>query len=1128
MAYSKIRLIVFVYIITSVTAFSQEERFLLTPNKPPQKLNNLTNLNEAIKTNLHKTNFVQENLRNNSLDFDINNLIDTLLYNKDFNFNNDFGFFDQDVEFTWFEAPTDMIIKAAGFSCSEIAEGFNGPKISLRLIKLNWSKEQLLSFNTPTYLGYYPDQDNMNNAEPFGENSGNNWIDKSSGQYSSPPWEHTEYDLWSDNKKGYQIIPTANTFSGNYQWVEMSLLENEPLVSRGDIFAVVLSHEGIEWNSTDNRIGIWSKTTTNQYSWKYYENGRFAPEEPGWWAREFTFDFAIIADLLGDVSPEIKSFSKLNTTLSEDPRSIEAIITDKNPSGQQSGVKSAKILYSINEGISWNESEMSGSEPNYFGDIPGFPKGTEIQYKIVAEDVNGLITETEITEYFIFNPSCHKKLLLVFNGYSEPIGYPQSYYFGMGDFTNFGTIDLQDDKWSYGPLTKELVDNYSNIIEITTSGPIYNNNNVIKEWLQNDYANFYMLIGDEYLTYQSDGQNKIYSDGDFLYDVLGITESFNNISIIEQGDETIPSIVLPVENSLLGGELFTLHNTINSENGWTSPIYYNPTYEISGMNYLDGFNIREDTEIDMQAIGKDGNTYNIGSHRTFGNKKIVFLSYDALSISSGDPMQSPPLEYYWYGFTSEAPQVQALQWTIDIGDCFEYDPKITKITNLQFVLENDPIEILATIEDNPCSPNCPNRISEALIEYSVNEGSHNSVSMTEYEPEKYKGFIPEQTSGSTITYRIYAKDEDGKTGNSRYEEITFTVVNKPASKNLVILQNYEGNDSLKILEYFSNNGISIDFDFTIYPESGLTDNQFSYFNNIYNITSYNTEPQNQQEITERIAGILLTQKGKNYFVCGDNFLGSFSSKSTYYYSNWSTNYQLFGLTNSYSSINSKESYDTSQYYFSTKFFAVENSMFGDNYFNLNDKDTLIYIDPNINKIDGFESLSDVSIDFKAKGYDGNIYNVGGHRTLPNGNNVVFMCFDPLSIYKSDGTNTFQNSMKTIPLIAKEWFDLTTDIDDNYEQTLPTEISLRQNYPNPFNPTTTIKYSVPIVETHGNASVQLTVYDVLGRKIKTLVNEVKSPGNYSVTFNASNFPSGVYYYQLQVGDLINTKKMVLLK
>ncbi|MCB0732032.1 MAG: T9SS type A sorting domain-containing protein, partial [Ignavibacteriae bacterium] len=313
-----------------------------------------------------------------------------------------------------------------------------------------------------------------------------------------------------------------------------------------------------------------------------------------------------------------------------------------------------------------------------------------------------------------------------------------------------------------------------------------------------------------------------------------------------------------------------------------------------------------------------------------------------------------------------------------------------------------------------------------------------------------------------------------------------------------------------------------------YPENGFTDIQFSYFNNIYNITSFNTEPQNQLEITERIAEMLLSQTGKNYFVCGDNFLGSFSSKSTYYYSNWSTNYQLFGLTNSYSSINSKESYDTSQYYFSTKFFAVENSMFGDNYFNLNDKDTLIYIDPNINKIDGFESLSDVSIDFKAKGYDGNIYNVGGHRTLPNGNNVVFMCFDPLSIYKSDGTNTFQNSMKTIPLIAKEWFDLTTDIDDNYEQTLPTEISLRQNYPNPFNPTTTIKYSVPIVETHGNASVQLTVYDVLGRKIKTLVNEVKSPGNYSVTFNASNFPSGVYYYQLQVGDLINTKKMVLLK
>ena len=59
-------------------------------------------------------------------------------------------------------------------------------------------------------------------------------------------------------------------------------------------------------------------------------------------------------------------------------------------------------------------------------------------------------------------------------------------------------------------------------------------------------------------------------------------------------------------------------------------------------------------------------------------------------------------------------------------------------------------------------------------------------------------------------------------------------------------------------------------------------------------------------------------------------------------------------------------------------------------------------------------------------------------------------------------------------------------------------------------------------------VQLNVYDVLGREIKTLVSEIKSPGNYEVSLNASNLTSGVYYYQLKYGEFVETKKMILLK
>jgi hypothetical protein len=84
-------------------------------------------------------------------------------------------------------------------------------------------------------------------------------------------------------------------------------------------------------------------------------------------------------------------------------------------------------------------------------------------------------------------------------------------------------------------------------------------------------------------------------------------------------------------------------------------------------------------------------------------------------------------------------------------------------------------------------------------------------------------------------------------------------------------------------------------------------------------------------------------------------------------------------------------------------------------------------------------------------------------------------------------------------------------------------SLEQNYPNPFNPTTQISYSV---SQRGN--VNLVVYDLLGREVANLVNEVKEPGSYKVNFNAVNLPSGVYAYRIQSGNFVQTKKMMLMK
>ena len=89
--------------------------------------------------------------------------------------------------------------------------------------------------------------------------------------------------------------------------------------------------------------------------------------------------------------------------------------------------------------------------------------------------------------------------------------------------------------------------------------------------------------------------------------------------------------------------------------------------------------------------------------------------------------------------------------------------------------------------------------------------------------------------------------------------------------------------------------------------------------------------------------------------------------------------------------------------------------------------------------------------------------------------------------------------------------------------LPNSYSLNQNYPNPFNPSTTISYSIPAA-----SFVTIKVYDALGNEVVRLVNEEKPEGSYEIMFDAANLPSGIYFYRLQAGLFVETKKMVLMK
>jgi len=187
--------------------------------------------------------------------------------------------------------------------------------------------------------------------------------------------------------------------------------------------------------------------------------------------------------------------------------------------------------------------------------------------------------------------------------------------------------------------------------------------------------------------------------------------------------------------------------------------------------------------------------------------------------------------------------------------------------------------------------------------------------------------------------------------------------------------------------------------------------------------------------------------------------------------------------------------------------------------------------------------------------DGDLDFVAANRTLYDYGITVFLndglgnftakpnCFFPFASGFPNGiiASDFDLDGKTDIAIASSFdslfvlynlggFNGTTDVDETNQQTfVPAEFSLSQNYPNPFNPSTKIDYTLP-----SESNVKISVFNILGEKIKELVNNQMSAGNHSVNFNASNLASGIYIYQIEVRTLsgnanfITAKKMILMK
>ena len=599
----------------------------LTPRNGKLLTDKVTSLNA--KKNHNEKSYVK-----NKKSLDALGIADTLNYLRNSNFNNNFGFHGQDVMMQFFVAPADMTIKGIGFSCSDDSGAVNGADVSVRLIKLNWSYEKLDSINSELYLGYYPSADSSNYADYFGEDAIGNWQDSTNGAYPIPPWTDNidptlntfNYDLWSDSGKGINVTPIEQDQAGNYQWVNTDILGFEPTIMQGEVFAVVIKHTG--QNLSEDRIGFWASDVPGFFGWKYYENGKDDSRKPGWWTRSFTWDFAVAVDLAGGPRIFIRNVTQLSTTLSTGPRTVEASIFSDNPSGGESGIESAELLYSTDEGIKFDTIQMQyQGDFIWSADIPGQSPGTKVIYFISATDINGYTFESTSYSYKIFEV-VNTNLLVIFNGGTEERAIQLTPYYLQGLVENY-------DLWGgYGPVQEEMIQAYDLVLEIhSESGPAEDNREALRSLV--NYGNRVLIvIGQEALGYLIGYEDSTFKPGDYEYDILGVMESFNDVNYdtTKENSQLEPSLVKSVPGAYYSNRLATWVSENNVES-----LLYDP-YEILGSsNWMDQFAPREDinSEVFMTGFSYDGIERPITHNYTNSTgSKIVFFSFDPLVLKT--------------------------------------------------------------------------------------------------------------------------------------------------------------------------------------------------------------------------------------------------------------------------------------------------------------------------------------------------------------------------------------------------------------------------------------------------------------------------------------------------------------
>jgi len=359
----------------------------------------------------------------------------------------------------------------------------------------------------------------------------------------------------------------------------------------------------------------------------------------------------------------------LQTTLSTQDRRVR--VTMEVDSLEISAISSINLVYWVND-LEKYSIQMLDSAETHYGYILGQQPGTKVEYTIEAIEVNGDTTKwSRNVTYNIFKQT-EEGLVVMNGGFDSKVQY---------HFVKDSTYYLWGyDIWAYGPLTSEMINNYTYIVEIMQlEWPKYNNQEVVRNWIESSSDKCYLMAGDEYLGWDREYLDTTFEAGSFEYDILGITHSYNDVSFDGTSGQELPTR-LTVYNELLGSNLYEQWNS----NPTDSLVYDPVTLGVQKGNWIDGFETVEGISVFMTAETRGISNQpvvrevNVGISRylDWGNK-IAFMSFDPVSICSRPEIRE-------YGFSEVSPLVVAVEWfmgTVNVNETKNYPLVFSLIQN---------------------------------------------------------------------------------------------------------------------------------------------------------------------------------------------------------------------------------------------------------------------------------------------------------------------------------------------------------------------------------------------------------------------------------------------------------------